>query len=119
MINLPLASIGAFLLIAGQSLGISTMMGVLMLVGIVLTNAIVLIDLAVHLIKEGMSVQDALIESGRTRIRPISMTAITTMIAMLPPALGMGEGSINVEGNHIPHQGNLKSHPPRSGLLNS
>ena len=96
MISLPLASIGALLglLIAGQTLGISAMMGVLMLVGIVLTNAIVLIDLVERLRKQGVSVRDAIVESGRTRMRPILMTALTTMIAMLPLALGLGEGTI-------------------------
>ncbi len=96
MISLPLASIGALLglLFAGQTLGISAMMGVLMLVGIVLTNAIVLIDLVERLRKQGKSTHDALVESGRTRMRPILMTALTTMIAMLPLALGLGEGTI-------------------------
>jgi HAE1 family hydrophobic/amphiphilic exporter-1 len=96
MISLPLASIGAMigLLIAGQPLGVSSLMGILMLVGIVLTNAIVLIDLVEKLRKNGMSTYDALVESGRTRMRPILMTALTTMIAMLPIALGLGEGTV-------------------------
>ncbi len=94
MMSLPLASIGAFvlLLIAGRPLGISAMMGILMLVGIVLTNAIVLITLVEQLRKRGMSPYDALVEGGRTRLRPILMTALTTMLAMLPLALGLGEG---------------------------
>ncbi|MFC1946853.1 efflux RND transporter permease subunit [Chloroflexota bacterium] len=96
MISLPLASIGAMigLLIAGQPLGVSSLMGILMLVGIVLTNAIVLIDLVERLRKNGMKTYDALVESGRTRMRPILMTALTTMIAMLPIALGLGEGTV-------------------------
>jgi HAE1 family hydrophobic/amphiphilic exporter-1 len=96
MISLPLASIGAMigLLIAGQPLGVSSLMGILMLVGIVLTNAIVLIDLVEKLRKDGISTYDALVESGRTRMRPILMTALTTMIAMLPIALGLGEGTV-------------------------
>lgn len=96
MISLPLASIGALigLLIAGQPLGVSALMGTLMLVGIVLTNAIVLIDLVEKLRKDGMTTYDALVESGRTRMRPILMTALTTMIAMLPIALGLGEGTV-------------------------
>jgi len=69
-------------------------MGVLMLVGIVLTNAIVLIDLVEKLRKKGMYTYDALVESGRTRLRPILMTALTTMIAMLPIAVGLGEGTV-------------------------
>jgi HAE1 family hydrophobic/amphiphilic exporter-1 len=96
MISLPLASIGAILglLISGYPLGMSGMMGVLMLVGIVLTNAIVLIALVVQLRKQGMSAYDALIEGGQTRLRPILMTALTTMIAMVPLAVGVGEGTI-------------------------
>lgn len=96
MISLPLASIGALLglLIAGQPLGASALMGILMLVGIVLTNAIVLIASVEQLHKRGLSIYDALIEGGRTRLRPILMTAITTMIAMLPLALGLGAGTV-------------------------
>lgn len=94
MVSLPLASIGALLglLVTGNTLGASGMMGMLMLVGIVLTNAIVLLALVDQLRKQGMSTYDALIEGGRTRIRPILMTALTTMIALLPLALGFGEG---------------------------
>ena len=96
MASLPLASIGALvgLLATGHLLGISALMGILMLVGIVLTNAIVLIALVDQLRKNGMSTYDALVEGGRTRLRPILMTAITTMIAMLPLAMGLGEGTV-------------------------
>jgi HAE1 family hydrophobic/amphiphilic exporter-1 len=96
MVSLPLASIGAILglLIAGYPLGMSGMMGVLMLVGIVLTNAIVLIALVTQLRKRGMSTYDALIEGGQTRLRPILMTALTTMIAMVPLAVGVGAGTL-------------------------
>jgi len=96
MVSLPLASIGALLglLIAGQPLGVSALMGVLMLVGIVLTNAIVLISLVEQLKKSGMSTHDALVEGGRTRLRPILMTALTTMVAMVPIAFGVGEGTL-------------------------
>ncbi len=96
MVSLPLASIGALLalLVSGHTLGMSGMMGMLMLVGIVLTNAIVLVDLVNRLRKEGMATSDALIEGGRVRLRPILMTALTTMIAMVPLALGFGEGTL-------------------------
>ena len=92
--SLPLATIGAWLglLIAGKPLGISALMGILMLVGIVLTNAVVLLTLVEQLRKEGMSTYDALVEAGRTRLRPILMTALTTMIALVPLALGLGAG---------------------------
>ncbi|MGB2582695.1 MAG: efflux RND transporter permease subunit, partial [Dehalococcoidia bacterium] len=96
MVSLPLASIGALLglLITGHTLGMSAMMGVLMLVGIVLTNAIVLIALVEQLRKEGTSTYDALVEGGRTRLRPILMTALTTMFAMVPLAFGVGGGTL-------------------------
>ena len=94
MVSLPLASIGALLglLITGYPVGASALMGMLMLVGIALTNAIVLITLVDQLRKRGMSIYDALVEAGQTRLRPILMTALTTMLAMLPLALGLGEG---------------------------
>jgi len=96
MISLPLASIGALLglLISGHTLGMSAMMGMLMLVGIVLTNAIVLIDLVQRLRKEGLDTRESLLNAGKTRLRPILMTALTTMIAMVPVAVGVGEGGI-------------------------
>jgi len=96
MVSLPLATIGAFLglLIAGYTLDMSAMMGMLMLVGIVLTNAIVLIAMVEQLRKEGVSAYDALIDAGRTRLRPILMTALTTMVAMVPIVLGVGAGTI-------------------------
>jgi len=96
MVSLPLASIGALLglLIGGHTVGVSAMMGMLMLVGIVLTNAIVLIALVEQLRKGGMSTNDALIQGGRTRLRPILMTALTTIFAMVPLALGVGSGTL-------------------------
>lgn len=96
MMSLPLASIGALLglLVTGHPLGVSALMGVLMLVGIVLTNAIVLISLVEQLHKKGVSTYDALVEGGRTRLRPILMTAITTIVAMIPIAFGLGEGTL-------------------------
>ena len=96
MMSLPLASIGALLglLITGHPLGVSALMGVLMLVGIVLTNAIVLISLVEQLRRKGMNTYDALVEGGKTRLRPILMTAITTMVAMVPIAFGLGEGTL-------------------------
>ena len=96
MVSLPLASIGALLglLIGGHTVGVSAMMGMLMLVGIVLTNAIVLIALVEQLRKGGMNTYDALIQGGQTRLRPILMTALTTIFAMVPLALGVGSGTL-------------------------
>lgn len=86
--SLPLALIGALvaLAITGRSLGLPAMMGVLLLIGVVVTNAIVLISFVEQLRGRGMGVYDALIQGGRIRLRPILMTAITTSIALLPLA---------------------------------
>jgi HAE1 family hydrophobic/amphiphilic exporter-1 len=94
MVSMPLASIGALLglLVTGHPLGVSGLMGILMLVGIVLTNAVVLIAVVEQMRRDGMSPYQALVEGARTRLRPILMTALTTMIAMVPLALGLGEG---------------------------
>ena len=96
MVSLPLASIGALLglLITGNTIGVSAMMGILMLVGIVLTNAIVLIALVEQLRKGGKSTYDALVQGGQTRLRPILMTALTTIFAMIPLAFGVGSGTL-------------------------
>jgi HAE1 family hydrophobic/amphiphilic exporter-1 len=97
LFSLPLAVVGAALALTltNRVLGISAMIGMLMLVGIVVTNAIVLIDRVQANRKErGMSARDALIEGGRTRLRPILMTAIATMFALLPLAIGLSQGAI-------------------------
>ena len=96
LFSLPLAIIGAFpaLLLTGRPLGISALIGFLMLIGIVVTNAIVLLDLVVRLRAEGVPLREALIRGGHTRVRPILMTAIATIFALLPLAAGFNEGSI-------------------------
>ena len=96
LFSLPLATIGAFpaLLISGQPIGISALIGFLMLIGIVVTNAIVLLDLVEQLRHQGYSTYDALVQGGRTRVRPILMTAVATILALLPLALGFSKGSV-------------------------
>ncbi len=96
LFTLPLATIGAFpaLLLTGRPIGLSALIGFLMLIGIVVTNAIVLLDLVERLRAEGYSTRDALIRGGHTRIRPILMTAIATILALVPLAAGFNEGSI-------------------------
>ena len=76
LFSLPLATIGAFtaLYVTGRPLGVSALIGLLMLIGIVVTNAIVLLDLVERHRREGMPVREALIRGGHTRIRPILMT---------------------------------------------
>ena len=96
LFSLPLATIGAFpaLFFTGRPLGVSALIGFLMLIGIVVTNAIVLLDLVERLRAQGMSTTEALIEGGRTRVRPILMTAIATILALVPLAAGFNQGSI-------------------------
>jgi len=96
LFSLPLAMIGAFLAlyVTGKPIGVSALIGLLMLIGIVVTNAIVLLDLVERLRAEGHSTRDALIEGGRTRVRPILMTAIATILALIPLAAGLSQGSI-------------------------
>ena len=96
MFSLPLATIGAFpaLFLTGRPIGVSSLIGFLMLIGIVVTNAIVLLDLVERLRAEGHSTRDALIEGGRTRVRPILMTAFATILALIPLAAGFNQGSI-------------------------
>lgn len=97
LFSLPVAIVGAAVALAvtGRVLGLSSMVGLLMLVGIVVTNAIVLIDRVQTNRKEnGMDATTALINGGATRLRPILMTAIATMFALLPLAIGLSEGAI-------------------------
>ncbi|MFF7866799.1 efflux RND transporter permease subunit [Streptomyces qaidamensis] len=95
LVSIPFAATGAIgLLIAtGTPMGVPAMIGMLMLIGIVVTNAIVLIDLINQYRKQGYGVVEAVIEGGRHRLRPILMTALATIFALLPMALGItGEG---------------------------
>ncbi|MHA6532656.1 efflux RND transporter permease subunit [Paenibacillus sp. BAC0078] len=91
LFSLPFTVIGALvaLLVAGETLNVSALMGALMLIGIVVTNAIVLIDRVIHKEKEGMSTRQALLEAGATRLRPILMTALATIGALLPLVTGL------------------------------
>ena len=98
ILSLPLASIGAVgaLFITQRALGLPALIGLLMLIGLVVTNAIVLISFVEQLRARGLSLYDALIEGGRTRIRPIMMTAFTTSFALLPLAVvAGGEGILS------------------------
>ncbi len=92
--TLPLALIGVFvsLAVTGRSLGLPAMMGMLLLIGIVVTNAIVLIAFVEQQRARGMAVYDALVSGARVRLRPILMTALTTSFALLPLAVA-SEGS--------------------------
>lgn len=93
--SIPLALIGVVigLLVTNQPIDVMVMIGVIMLAGIVVNNAIVLIDFIQMTRVRGMEREEAVIESCRTRLRPILMTTATTVFGMLPLAMGMGEGS--------------------------
>jgi HAE1 family hydrophobic/amphiphilic exporter-1 len=98
LFSLPFTIIGALvgLWIAGETLSVNAMMGALMLIGIVVTNAIVLIDRVINMEKQGLSTREALLEAGTTRLRPILMTALATIGALIPLALGLeGSGMIS------------------------
>ncbi|MFJ5792154.1 efflux RND transporter permease subunit [Lysinibacillus sp. NPDC093197] len=92
LFSLPFAVIGAFvgLYVTNQTISVSVMMGLLMLIGIVVTNAIVLVDRIIHMERDGLGMREAILEAGATRLRPILMTAIATIGAMIPMALGNG-----------------------------
>jgi HAE1 family hydrophobic/amphiphilic exporter-1 len=96
LFSLPLATIGAFvaLYVTGRPIGISALIGFLMLIGIVVTNAIVLLDLVEKLKSKGETTHEALVEGGKTRVRPILMTALATILALVPLGVGLNEGSI-------------------------
>jgi HAE1 family hydrophobic/amphiphilic exporter-1 len=95
MFTVPLGAVGAIAALAmtGRSVDVVALIGAVMLAGIVVNNAIVLID-AVHRLRgQGMGKEEALIEAGLSRLRPILMTSSTTVLGLLPMALGLGEGA--------------------------
>jgi HAE1 family hydrophobic/amphiphilic exporter-1 len=111
LFSLPFAVIGSFvgLLIAGETISVSVMMGLLMLIGIVVTNAIVLVDRIIHMERDGMTMREAVLEAGATRLRPILMTALATIGALIPLAIGTGGGGLISKGLGITVIGGLAS----------
>ncbi len=95
LFSIPVALIGALLALAltMQSMNIFSMLGMIMLIGLVAKNAILLVDFTTQRKNEGVSTLDALIESGQTRLRPILMTTVAMVIGMLPLALANGAGA--------------------------
>lgn len=95
LLAIPLTTIGAFgaLLVTGTALSVPALLGVLLLIGIVVANAILLIDFVTNAEDEHESLDDAIVEAGRARLRPILMTALVTIGALTPLALGIGGGS--------------------------
>ncbi len=95
MLTIPLAAIGAVssLLITGLNLSITALIGIVMLIGIVVNNGIVLIDYTNRLRRRGVTTYDAVQQAAAVRLRPILMTALTTILGLLPMAFATGEGS--------------------------
>ncbi|GHO55410.1 efflux RND transporter permease subunit [Ktedonobacter robiniae] len=92
LISIPFAATGSLILLLATNtpLGAAALIGFLMLVGIVVTNAIVLLDLVRQYREQGMTAREAIVEGGRHRLRPILMTAIATILALMPMVLGIG-----------------------------
>jgi hydrophobic/amphiphilic exporter-1 (mainly G- bacteria), HAE1 family len=95
MLSVPLAAIGVVLtlFLTHTTLNLQSAIGCIMLGGIVVNNAILLVDQAGRLRRDGMATDKALVEAGRRRLRPVLMTTLTTILALLPLALGIGEGA--------------------------
>ena len=95
LFTIPLALIGAVLglVVTGSTISVVVFIGLILLAGIVVNNAIVLIDLVNQLRDRGMKKREAIIAGGRSRLRPILMTTLTTVLGLIPLALGIGEGA--------------------------
>lgn len=111
LFSLPFAIIGGLLalLITGETISVSSLIGALMLIGIVVTNAIVLIDRVIHKEAEGLSTREALLDAAGTRLRPILMTALATIGALSPLALGLEGGALISKGLGVTVIGGLTS----------
>ena len=95
MFTIPLAFTGGFfaLFVTDNEVGVVSMIGFVMLAGVIVNNGIVLVDYINQLRREGMDKKEAIVTAGRTRLRPILMTALTTILAMSTMAMGLGSGS--------------------------
>ncbi|MBC8182414.1 efflux RND transporter permease subunit [candidate division KSB1 bacterium] len=95
LLTIPLAAVGAILIFffLGKTLNIMAFIGMIMLAGIAVNDSIILVDAINQLKREGLSRIDAIIEAGQRRIRPIIMTSLTTILALLPLTFGFGEGA--------------------------
>jgi hydrophobe/amphiphile efflux-1 (HAE1) family protein len=95
MFSVPLGVSGVFIALyfTGTKLSVNSFMGIIMMVGIVVSNGVLLVDFTNTLRRRGKEMGEAVVEAGRTRLRPIMMTTIATIFGLLPMALGIGEGS--------------------------
>ncbi len=95
LLTIPLAVVGSILIffVTGQTFNMMAFIGVIMLVGIAVNDSIILVDRILQLQKNGLEKRDAIAEAGQQRIRPIIMTSLTTILALLPLTFGIGESS--------------------------
>ncbi|MGH8447134.1 MAG: efflux RND transporter permease subunit, partial [Solimonas sp.] len=95
LFSIPLAAVGAIgaLFVTGTELNVIALIGMVMLIGIVVKNGIILIDLVNRLRHEGLSRREALLQAGPTRLRPILMTTLTAVLGLVPMAIGGGLGA--------------------------
>ena len=95
MFAVPLGFIGVIwmLLLTNTSVNLESLIGTLMMIGIVVSNSVLLVDFANNRLREGLPLEEAVVEAGRLRIRPILMTSLATVLGLAPMALGIGEGS--------------------------
>ncbi len=109
MFTLPLAFTGGFmaLFLSGQEISVIAMLGFVMLAGIIVNNGIVMVDYINQLRREGMDKKEAIAKAAATRLRPILMTTLTTVISMFPMALGIGDGSAMMQPMAITMIGGL------------
>jgi multidrug efflux pump len=97
LLSVPLAVTGALLalLVTGSTLNLYSQIGMILLIGLVTKNSILLVEYTNQLRERGLGTSDAVLESGRIRLRPILMTSVSTIISAVPVALGLGAGSIS------------------------
>ena len=109
MFTIPLAFTGGFgaLFLAGYEVSVIAMIGFVMLAGIIVNNGIVMVDFINQLRREGMAKKEAIVEAGMARLRPILMTALTTILSMIPLALGFGDGAEMIQPMAITMSGGL------------
>lgn len=109
MFTIPLAFTGGLfaLFITGNEVSVIAMIGFVMLAGIIVNNGIVMVDYINQLRREGLDKHEAIVVSGKTRLRPILMTALTTILSMLTMALGMGDGSEMMQPMAIVTEGGM------------
>ena len=95
LVAVPLGWIGTVLMLnlTNTSVNVESMIGTLMMMGIVVSNSILLVDFANRMVRAGATAERAVLEAGRRRVRPILMTALATILGLLPLALGFGEGN--------------------------